>query len=201
METNNLHTHVQKLPEITLASLDISDIGNYLNLGGFVLTGQHDSVIVMLPNDELVDPRVLSTEFSDFKKIIRQMDIQEVVIHGKDGNKVIHRKSQRQLDQHVSWQVFRRDNCTCRYCGRDDVPMTYDHVYLWELGGDNTVENGVAACKKCNKTRGNTDYAEWLKHPYYLRVSKNLPEEIKGKNLELSEVYLNFDRRISKRSR
>jgi hypothetical protein len=192
---------MQQIKHINLEDLNINEIGNSLQLGGFVLTGKGNSVIVLLPNDELVNPRVLPASLEDYKKVIRQMDIQEVEIFNKDGSKVILRKSQRQLDSMVSWQVFRRDNCTCRYCGRNDVPMTYDHIFLWEDGGDNTVENGVAACKKCNKTRGNMKYKDWLESDYYLRVSKNLPKEIIQQNLELSKVYHNFEARKSSRTR
>lgn len=44
----------------------------------------------------------------------------------------------------------------------------------------------MAACKKCNKTRGNTQYHDWLHHPYYRRrVSKALSEEGRMRNHRL----------------
>ncbi len=189
------------MQNIKLEDFNLESIGNSLQLGGLVFTGREDSVIILLPNEQLENPSVLSTSLEEYKSVIRQMDVQEVTIVQKDGAKVILRKSQRNLDTKVSWQVFKRDNYTCRYCGNDNVPMTYDHIHLWEKGGDNTVENGVAACKKCNKTRGNTDYAQWLETPYYLNVSKNLSTEIIQENLELVKVYHTFEDRKSKRTR
>lgn len=52
----------------------------------------------------------------------------------------------------VRFQVLRRDNHTCRYCGNKspDVPITIDHVVPVALGGSNDPDNLVAACRDCN---------------------------------------------------
>jgi 5-methylcytosine-specific restriction endonuclease McrA len=97
------------------------------------------------------------------------------------------RKSQRQIDSKVQWDCFRRDKYKCVYCNRDDVPLTIDHIMTWENGGPTTVENLVTACKKCNKTRGNTPYGDWLESDYYKQVSKNVPQVEKNWLLELNE--------------
>ena len=65
------------------------------------------------------------------------------------------------------WEVFRRDNYTCRYCGNKQVPMTVDHVVLWEEGGPSIVKNLICSCKKCNNTRGNMQYEDWLESDGY----------------------------------
>jgi len=78
--------------------------------------------------------------------------------------------------------VFRRDGYKCCYCGRDDVPLTVDHLVLWEDGGPSTEQNMVSACKKCNKARGRTQYVDWLRHPVYLKVSGNLSPERRAAN-------------------
>ena len=51
-------------------------------------------------------------------------------------------------------EVFRRDNYTCQYCGRRDVPLTVDHILPKRLGGKHIWTNVVAACPACNHRKG-----------------------------------------------
>jgi 5-methylcytosine-specific restriction endonuclease McrA len=51
-------------------------------------------------------------------------------------------------------EVFRRDNHTCQYCG-STKHLTLDHVLPRSKGGTHTWDNVVAACEKCNSTKGN----------------------------------------------
>lgn len=58
----------------------------------------------------------------------------------------------------VPWSkrnVMIRDNYTCAYCGIKMKNMTVDHVVPKVLGGKNTFENTVCACKVCNNKKGN----------------------------------------------
>ena len=187
---------------------NLLEVGNNLGLSGIVLDGKGGPVTLMFPgisSDNVSSSEVIETDVQQFKDMVRQMDIQEVELIDNDKNKkTIVRKTQRQLDTKISWKVFGRDKYTCRYCGRkgeDGVPMSYDHIMLWENGGPNTMDNGVCACKKCNKTRGNTDYAEWLESPYYKKVSSGLSQGTKKLNEALVSVYKTFTKRVSKRSR
>ena len=58
--------------------------------------------------------------------------------------------------------IFFRDQNKCQYCGnyKDDKSMTLDHILPKSLGGLNTWENLVAACKKCNQKKGNKTLQE-----------------------------------------
>lgn len=76
----------------------------------------------------------------------------------------------------VVWDVYRRDGFLCSYCGAGDVPLTVDHIVLWEQGGPSTRDNLLTSCKKCNKTRGNMSFEEWLESDHYKRVSRGLSE-------------------------
>lgn len=132
------------------------------------------------PSDDTVLP-ILDMDLADWTRFIRQTDLleTEIMAHAdENGNrklaKAIIRKSQRQISQGVSWAVYKRDGYRCRYCGAEGIPMTVDHLVLWEEGGPSIEANLVAACRKCNKVRGDTPYEEWLKHPYYRKVSKPL---------------------------
>lgn len=53
--------------------------------------------------------------------------------------------------------LFRRDLCTCSYCGKHvhENSLTRDHIIPVSKGGQDTWSNVVAACKKCNSAKGN----------------------------------------------
>ena len=48
-------------------------------------------------------------------------------------------------------QVLRRDAYTCTYCG--DIADQVDHVWPKSKGGEDTLDNCVAACAKCNSAK------------------------------------------------
>ena len=50
--------------------------------------------------------------------------------------------------------ILRRDGHRCQYCGRAEVPLTVDHVIPRARGGQDTWENLVAACVRCNNKKG-----------------------------------------------
>jgi 5-methylcytosine-specific restriction endonuclease McrA len=51
-------------------------------------------------------------------------------------------------------EIFRRDNYTCQYCGRQVSNLTIDHVVPRHLGGTYTWDNLVTACASCNHRKG-----------------------------------------------
>lgn len=67
------------------------------------------------------------------------------------------------LSKRLRFEVMRRDNHTCRYCGghAPDVALTVDHVVPVALGGNDEPSNLVTACKDCNagKTSSSPDAA------------------------------------------
>lgn len=56
------------------------------------------------------------------------------------------------VTKRTRFEVLRRDNHTCQYCGAKapDVTMHIDHVMPVALGGDDKPGNLVTACKDCN---------------------------------------------------
>lgn len=149
---------------------------------------------------------VLNLDPDDWVRFLRQTDLMETEILAKaaaDGPlvKAIVRKSQRQIDQAVSWKVFRRDGYTCRYCARDDVPLTVDHLVLWEEGGPTIEENLLSACRKCNKTRGRLQYVQWLVHPYYAKMADERGEILNAANILLASTLDAIPRRVHIHSR
>ena len=151
---------------------NLEAIGNTLEISGVLYTDSIQDVLIMLPEEVAVEPIQLMYPTQDqWQQIVRQSDLKEV--EGMDkGKKIILRKSTRQIETKIMWEVFRRDNFTCRYCSNDKVPMTVDHVVLWEEMGPSVPMNLITSCKKCNNARGSMQYEDWLRSPYYL---KNVP--------------------------
>lgn len=188
-----------------LSDIDILSVGNSLNLVGAVWAGEGKAIICMLPGAEAAttsgqgvpllimdgEEHVINTMnmgTDEWERFIRQTDLMETEVLGraKDGKiaKIIVRKSSRNVEPHVCWKVYARDDFRCRYCNRKggEAPLSVDHLVLWEEGGPSTEENLLTSCRKCNKARGNTQYADWLKSDHYKSVSAFLPVPIADAN-------------------
>jgi len=50
--------------------------------------------------------------------------------------------------------ILRRDNYKCAYCGRSDLMLTVDHIIPKSKGGNDSWENLITACTKCNNIKG-----------------------------------------------
>ena len=176
----------------------LTSVGNTVGLVGGVWSEEGKVYLCLFPEyngDHDHDaPEYVEMNGDDWARLLRQSDLleTEVLSRCEDGKlyKAIARKCQRNIGQKVSWAVFKRDHYSCRYCGNDDVPLTVDHLVLWEDGGPSTEENLVAACKKCNKTRGNMKYADWLRSPYYRKVADKTTQSRRQLN---ADVLLTLD--------
>lgn len=51
--------------------------------------------------------------------------------------------------------LLHRDGHTCQYCQKSGEEMTLDHVIPRSRGGQDTWENMVVACMRCNVRKGN----------------------------------------------
>jgi hypothetical protein len=62
------------------------------------------------------------------------------------------------VSKRLRYEVFRRDNHTCVYCGRSapDVKLQPDHVVPEALGGRTEPANLVTACEDCNAGKSAT---------------------------------------------
>ena len=50
-------------------------------------------------------------------------------------------------------EVFRRDQQTCQYCGKETKSLTIDHVVPRHRGGQHVWENVASACFSCNNRK------------------------------------------------
>jgi len=194
------------MEKIDIDSLNILSIGNTVQLSGMVLSGEGRHLVCFLPGeyDEDYGSKILEMDLDDWKRVIRQTDLMEteVLTSGGDGKlvKAILRKSTRQVEQGISWRVYDRDGYRCRYCHSKGIPMTVDHLVLWEDGGPTIEGNLLTACRKCNKLRGSMPYEEWLGSGGYNRFG-NLPYDVDEKNKMLVLTLKDIPLRIHKRKR
>lgn len=213
-----------------LSDINLLSVGHTIGLAGAVFTGEGKLYLVMFPNHrgEVYSARrhgvgeyevlfqetgsevkqsvdTLDLDDADWKTFLDQADQlnTEVLARAADGTleKAILRKGQRTLETGVQWRVFKRDLYTCRYCANDSTPLTVDHLVLWEEGGPSIEANLLSACRKCNKTRGNKSYADWLNSPDYKRLSAKLSVETRKANLDLLPTLDAIPRLVHKRSR
>ena len=60
----------------------------------------------------------------------------------------------------IRLEILRRDSYTCTYCG--DVANEVDHRVAKVKGGEDTYDNLVAACRRCNIQKKDKDEAVFL---------------------------------------
>lgn len=148
--------------------IELHELGNQIMIGGILLQGNEQSLAVYFPESDLKTPEIVSMSHDDWKVLLFQLDTLETKLYPNNPtSKVVVRKSQRLIEQGVSWKVFKRDNYTCRYCANNDTPLTVDHLVLWENMGQSVEDNLLTACRKCNKTRGNMEFEDWVVSSYY----------------------------------
>jgi hypothetical protein len=60
------------------------------------------------------------------------------------------------LSRTTRFEVFKRDDFTCQYCGRHppEVLLEVDHVIAVAEGGDDSEGNLITACADCNRGKG-----------------------------------------------
>jgi hypothetical protein len=172
--------------------------GNQLEISGFVMgNGQRQDIILFPDEFPVADHAFVLPTQEQMSNLLYQLDVLGI---GTNEKKIL-RKSHRQIDSDIIWAVYRRDNYKCRYCGRNNVPLSVDHVVLWENGGDSLLNNMLSACRKCNKTRGNTEYLQWLLSDYYNKVNQNLTPLQKQENEDFWLLARDTPKRPTMRSR
>ena len=66
------------------------------------------------------------------------------------------------ISKKLRFEVFKRDNFTCQYCGRmaPDVILEVDHINPVKNGGDNNIMNLITSCFDCNRGKGKRTLTE-----------------------------------------
>lgn len=183
-----------------LSDLDLMDVGNTILISGGVWSGNGKTYIALFPNEELEEIELLDMTREEWEKFIFQADMSDTWVKTPEG-KIVFRKSQRQIDTHVTWKRFHMDNYTCRYCGKNGVPLTVDHLVLWEEGGPTILDNLLTSCKRCNKVRGNSSYEDWLNSPHYQKTKNGLAAGVHESNMAILPKLAKIPVVLHKRSR
>lgn len=92
--------------------------------------------------------------------------------------------------------ILARDNYTCQYCGSRGKELTIDHVVPRWVGGENTWDNLVACCRRCNlkkadKTpqQANMRLSRKPKRPHFIPYL-SLPLYLKAQGRDDWRIYL-----------
>lgn len=192
----------EKIEVIKLNSIPLYDLGNSIQIAGMVLQGKGKTYSIMFPDTKVQSPNIVVVNYDEWKTLLYQLDtLGTLLFPGTPGAKVVVRKSQRKIEQSTNWKVFHRDGYRCRYCGAtgETRPLSVDHLVLWEDMGQTVEENLITACTKCNVTRNNTRYLDWLESKYYL--SRVPSPEIHKLNEDAWATARDLPLRESKRSR
>ncbi|NTV06325.1 MAG: HNH endonuclease [Chlorobiaceae bacterium] len=69
--------------------------------------------------------------------------------------------------------ILLRDNFQCQYCGKTDLPLTIDHMVPRSRGGEDSWENLITACTRCNSIKGSKTPREAGMHPLKQAIRPN----------------------------
>ena len=69
----------------------------------------------------------------------------------------------------IKQRILRRDAFICQYCGQE--ANTVDHVIPRRLNGNDSDDNLVASCRKCNLSKGGRFFARQRTPPTPLSFS------------------------------
>ncbi len=98
------------------------------------------------------------------------------------------------IPKSVRFEVFKRDNFTCQYCGSKapEVVLECDHIKPVAGGGTNAIMNLVTACVDCNRGKG----ARTLDERHILEKQRSQVEEINERRVQL-EMLSEWHQQIS----
>jgi hypothetical protein len=72
--------------------------------------------------------------------------------------KAVSPNKRESLSKKLRFEVFKRDNFQCQYCGKSPpvVILEVDHVVPVSAAGKNTIDNLLCSCFDCNRGKGAT---------------------------------------------
>lgn len=184
MTTKTRHKLTSSDDNITrLDDINIRDIGNSIQITGLIFSSNDLHYITFLPGEDMkrmmeVPATFLDLNLQDWSAVLHQSDVLEIEMQTE--TKAIVRKSQRQIETAISWDVFARDH----------------------YGGASVAENLLSSCKQCNRKRGSMPYEDWMRSAEYNNVNGNLTFDEQQLNLRLIERLPELRRiKQAKRSR
>lgn len=68
----------------------------------------------------------------------------------------------RYLSKETQRAVSIREGTYCTYCGSEDGPFEFDHIFPVSRGGSNDASNLTLACRSCNSSKRDKTLKEWM---------------------------------------
>jgi hypothetical protein len=136
------------------------ELGVQAQINGVILSARDIDTIMWLPWQSPTEMPIhaLQPSVEDWLAVLQATDDPHIFETDETGIvKAIHRKCMRAIGGALQWQVWRRDNFRCMYCGVEgngSHPLTVDHFIPVELGGSDEIGNLISCCRACNKAKG-----------------------------------------------
>lgn len=105
------------------------------------------------------------------------------------------------LTKKSRFDVFKRDDFTCQYCGSHppSVTLEVDHIKPVSKGGTNDVDNLIASCFDCNRGKSNHDLDSIpLSITEKLEVKKEAANQLEAYEKFLSSEKRKISRKVKK---
>src|SRR5688572_587451 len=115
---------------------------NMTNSAGYCKSCQDYFFQMNIVTTEMLTPEELETAYQASK----WKDVEERSKQNQGFQKA-------EIPDHLRWEVFERDNFTCKRCG-SRRKLTADHIIAESKGGPTTLENLQTLCKSCNSKKG-----------------------------------------------
>jgi len=104
------------------------------------------------------------------------------------------------MNQSLRFQVFKRDNFRCQYCGKEsgEVILEVDHVTPKSRGGSDNIGNLITACRECNRGKSNVEIIPSNTDIYAIEFRKlcldgnRLSDQIRDLEKQLKQLYSKY---------
>lgn len=92
------------------------------------------------------------------------------------------------LSKRTRFEVFKRDNFTCKYCGKgitQNAILQVDHIIPVSKGGDDSLLNLITSCIDCNLGKSNKD----LNNITVMTDIKNINDQFKQYKEQVKQYF------------
>lgn len=155
---------------VKVAGLDVANEFNYSDERLFENImrlwehyGRQPRLAELLRPTSLISPgpykRRFRTWMAALEEFIAYANSQDILPPNPSAAATVPRKN-RDPSLRLRFRVMKRDNFTCRACGRSPalqagLLLHIDHIKPWSLGGETTEENLQTLCEPCNLGKSN----------------------------------------------
>ena len=115
----------------------------------------------------------------------------------------------RQISTKTRFEIFKRDNFTCQYCGKcvPSVILEVDHIIPVSKGGENSKDNLITACFECNRGKAGNELSQItdtleakvakilekeLQYKAYKKMLDKIEKRLQNEIAQLDEIYSSY---------